>query len=255
MFGLLKSVIWLAILAVALHFGGAEAARFFLQKYGSEAAGADVTISRVTPHWLSQSISLSGISVANPKGFNNPYLMTIQKMTIQPAWSTLNKDVITLQKIEITEPKFITEQNQHGNNLKKFLDNLKVQASEEQAAITAEKMQLAGSEEAVNDFDAPQKQKIAELSITKAQAGIILSLGDKTTHAEYINLGNVHRTNLGGENGGTPAEILVDIFEPLIGNATRSGLRLLAKHGGLDAKVESIVEDVKDGIKKLFINR
>lgn len=147
----MKKYIFLAILII-LGAGGYTAYLSFegtvkkaVNHYGSQVTGTQVELGGISFSPLKGELILTNLTVANPKNYSKPYLMSLGKIGVAVDIKSLFSDTIVVKSIDIQNPAITYEMmTLTKNNISQLMTNIsKNSASAEKkqpaAAKTTEK--------------------------------------------------------------------------------------------------------------------
>lgn len=171
-----------------------------IEKYGSQVTQTAVRVDKVGIQPTEGSVSISGLTIANPDGYSVPYAFTLKDIGTQVDFKNSNRDKIVIDEITINAPEVFYEINRdRKTNLIELKNN------------------IAGGE--------PAKQEREEQPADQPNMVIRrVSFTGGTVHANVVPLDKqydlklpaIRMTNLGGENGAPPAEIARQILTQLL---------------------------------------
>jgi hypothetical protein len=163
-----------------------------IEKYGSEATQASVTLSTVTLAISSGEGGITNFIVGNPKGFSTPNAIAVGSVTIKVDTSTVTGNgPIVIKEIDIDKPQVTYEVNDSGgNNLETIQKNAESYAGSGGGSTTA-----SGGQQ--------RKLIIDDLYVRDGQIGVAATaLKGKNLSAP---LPAIHLTNVGKSSGGATA--------------------------------------------------
>ncbi|MEZ0224416.1 MAG: hypothetical protein ACAH83_07685 [Alphaproteobacteria bacterium] len=210
-----------------------------VEKYGSQATGTSVDLDSVSIKLADGAGTLSGLSVANPKGFNakRALLLGAIDVTIDAA-SVRGDGPVLIKTVTITRPKITYEVGSTGGN---NLDALKRHAATALQTGEADK----GAKPA-------RKFIIEDLYIKGGEISITHPLLQGRALSE--NLPTIHLRDVGKSSGGaTPGEIAAKVASSIESAATRVSAPDIQKQiGSLKDLTTSGASKVTDKVKGLF---
>ncbi|TAL03770.1 MAG: hypothetical protein EPO08_03225 [Rhodospirillaceae bacterium] len=214
-----------------------------IEKYGSAATQASVTVSGVKLSLSSGEGSITGLNVGNPKGFTTPNALALGAITVQlDTGSITGNGPIVVKEIVISQPQVTYEVGGGGSNLQTIQKNTKDFAG-------------AGGSTS-NSSGSTRKEIIENLYVRDGQIGVSASaLGGKTI---TVPLPTIHLTNIGKGNGGaTPAEIADQVLGAISSEAAKVGANALAQQvegavGGALSGAAQGTQGVGGQLKGLF---
>lgn len=189
-----------------------------IEHFGSKILKTEVTVDGVGINVLAGEISISGLTVANPEGFDEPYAFKLGEVSVDADMKSLKSDTIIISSILIDAPEIVLEDM--GKNIDALLNN--IDKSEKTA------------EDSVEKGDPAKKVVIADLilqnALVKVKKGIDIDLRIPTIHLE----------NLGSEDN---AASISDVLSKLMRSITKESLKAMADTGK---------ESLKKSFKTLF---
>ena len=112
-----------------------------VHKYGSQVTGTDVKLGGFYLSPLNGEVKLSNLTVANPKGYAQPYILSLGEVYVKVNLKSLTKPLIVVEKVRISKPEVTYElKNVTNNNVSDLLANInKNTASSTSTQTKAEK--------------------------------------------------------------------------------------------------------------------
>lgn len=208
-----------------------------IEKYGSEATKADVTLSSVDLDAGSGKAALNALSVGNPSGFKTKRAFELGTIAVQLDTSTLNSDPIVINSVLIDGPKITYELSDRGSNVNAIKRNVDEYA----------KQFGGGSGSSSSEGEGP-RIIIEKLTITGGEVKVSASfldgkeMGSSLPTLTLMDIGK-------GDGGASPAEVIKQVIDKMtagVGSAV-SGLNLddLARGAGEGAK--KLMEGASEG--------
>lgn len=199
-----------------------------IEKYGSQTTQTAVQVDNVRIKLTDGAGMISGLSVANPKGFGTPNAFSLGAIETQIDIKSLTKGPITIDKVIIRNPQVFYEMNKdRQGNLNELQKNI---AASTGASNT--KKPAANSEEPkliIRHF---------QLADATVEANVV-PLNKKYT----LKLPTIDMRDLGGKNGATPSEISRQVLDTL----TRQALAAV-KQAGIDEKVQATKAEAQEKV-------
>lgn len=189
-----------------------------VETVGPEVTGTAVQLQEVNIEITNGRGELTGLSVANPKGFSGANAFELGKIALQINPSSLTEDVIVIDEITITGAQLLAELKGMGNtNLQALMDNVQGGASSEPKA-----------NETSSSSDSGKAIKLAVKKFTFSDSNIELATeewGDRT-----IKLPAIKVNNIGSKDSGlTPEQLAEAMIQPILKSAEKSVKRDLEK--------------------------
>lgn len=249
--------------ATILYMNSSNIIKAAVEKIATQTLGVDVRIARLDISLPEKTVSVSGLSIANPKGFAKSHAITVG--TIGITLESFSKKLITFDNILVDQAAINLEVTESGTNLTAIQNNIDRKASAKTSAAAEQKTNDQSTEE-----HEPIKVIIDNLLISKATLNPSMTLagGDLAS----VTLPDIQLQNIGRKSNGVLAseaigQILDQITKTSINTASQSGflqgmstesLKELQSSLGLSNsfidKAKQDLESLKDGIKGLFGN-
>ena len=222
-----------------------------VERIGSDATLAPVTVESVELSAQSGKGALRGLKVGNPEGFATDGAIALGEISLELDTSTLTSDTIVVKDVLISGPEITYEISGIGttSNISAIRDNV-------DAYVKRMVGESAPSETPSSESPSESGGKkivIENLRIEKGQ--IHVSATFLQGHKAGVALPAVHLENLGKDEGGlSPEEIAAEVLDALtagVGKAVASlDLEKLGK--GIQDGVEDAVDGALEGVKGIF---
>jgi hypothetical protein len=203
-----------------------------IEKYGSAATRASVTVDTVALSLTSGAGTISGLDVGNPPGFSTAHALTLGSIAVQlDTGSLTGSGPIVIKSVNITQPQVTFELNggigpagiSTNSNLKAIQYNVQSYAGSGASSAPA---QSGGSP--------PRKEVIDDLTVTGGQITIVApqltaQLGSQIKGKNLtVPLPPIHLTGIGQNSGGaTAAQITSQVLSAITREATQVGTAAL----------------------------
>lgn len=210
-----------------------------VEKFGSEALQAEVTLQKTDISARTGKGTLRGLKVGNPKGFETESAFELGEISVAVDVKTIPGDTVVIKEIVIGAPQITYEMGAGGSNL----DALQRNAS----AATGGGGKGSDSKEPAAPGGKGKKMVIEKLVIQNGKINVsaVGLKGQKMT----VDLPRVQLTNIGKDKGGaTPAEVakkLINAINAAAGGAVK-GLDL----GKIVGDVEGVAKGAKEALEK-----
>ena len=136
--GIAVVVLIVAVIVFVQFFGG-SAIKVGVEKAGTSAMKVNVALDGASLNMFGGSMSLEGLIIDNPEGYENKHLLELGKATVEVEIGSLMSDTINIEKVYVDGMTFVIEQKGLTNNLKDVMNNLpKSEGDEEEPAETEE---------------------------------------------------------------------------------------------------------------------
>jgi hypothetical protein len=212
-----------------------------IEKYGSEATQASVTVDSVKITLSSGEGTLAGVTVGNPKGFSTPNAMTLGSVTVKlDSSSVTGSGPIVVKEIDVNQSQVTYEAGNGGSNLQTIQKN---------AQEYAQSMSGGGASGASTSSASPsggsqgRKVVIDDLYVRGGHVGVsATALKGKTL---TVPLPDIHLTNIGKSSGGaTPAQVADRVLGAISDAAAKAGSSALAQE--VNAAVSGATSGAQD---------
>jgi hypothetical protein len=220
-----------------------------IEKAGTEALQAPVTIQKLKISMFSGAGTIDGLEIGTPTGFSVPCSLRINQADIAINTSASKEDRIVIQHIRFNEPDIHLEVGPGGTNLSQIAKN---------ARATADSVAPpSGTAPAPASPETPGKNlklQVDEILITGAKVNA--SAGLLPGAQASVPLPEIKLTGLGaGPKGLTPAELTAVILSKLSEEATKAGaggaVESLLKGSNIKVDAQELKQGVNE-LKKLF---
>ena len=237
--GLVALVIIVAIAAGTLWSNLDSIVKTAVEKVGTAVLQTEVSLSSVKISLTSGQGSLSGLSIANPKGFSSAKAFYLGAITLKiDPHSIAGTGPIIVKELTIEKPQVSYEIAQSGDNLQTLQKNATTFAN------TAVGVNKNAKEETPSAKKEGRKLIIEHLAIRDGQVGIShYLLAGKNMQA---TLPTITLSNLGKDSGGiTPAVLAEKIMGTLTASATAAATADITKQLG---SLKNITPDSLKGV-------
>jgi len=210
-----------------------------IEKYGSEATQAQVTVNSVTLSATSGQGAITGLVIGNPQGFSAPRSFELGSVSLTVDTSTITQNPVVIKEVVITGPKVTYEQGNSGGNLQKIQQNV-MQYAGGSATAKASPGSSGG-----NQTPPPSSSSSSSGGAAKAERKLIIDKldvtgGEVTATATMLqgrtvktSLPAIHLTDIGRKEGGaTPAEVTQRIISAISDQAAKAAVAELQKSFG-----------------------
>ncbi|MEO6035339.1 MAG: hypothetical protein ABIQ35_08800 [Verrucomicrobiota bacterium] len=238
-------VIVLVILALVLVFINLNS----IVKKGVETVGPQLTkvevrlgSAKLSP--MNGNGELSRLFVGNPENYKSPSAIEVGNVKVAVKLSSVFKDTIEIDEVNIQEPLITFEGGLTGNNLMTILKNLESSPDDVKPTPKGKTASEGG-----------KKFFVKDVVINGGKINVLVTgLGAK---ALTVPLPPIYLQNIGSEtNGVTAAQLCKEILKPLIASAMKAGLEAVT---GLGENVKEIGKGAAEqfnkttsGLKGLF---
>lgn len=208
-----------------------------VERYGSEATQARVSLKAVELSPTSGMGRLQGLTVGNPKGFATAEAISLGDIRVSLDIATLQSNPIVIREVLITQPTVTYEYAAGGSNLEAIQKNVQAYA----ARFSGQPARAGGSQgsttPAGSKGDAADERRviIERLLVTDGKIGVNHAAlqGRSMTSA----LPTIELTDIGKDKGGaSPAEVTEEVIGTISAQAARVASADLQKQLGAALK-------------------
>ncbi len=200
-----------------------------IERVGSSLTETEVAVGGVDVDFKNLSITVTGVTIANPKGFSKGPAMTFATIRLAVDRERTTKEVVALREILIDAPVISYEVGAQGSNIDAIAKAVERNTSDESAAESEE--------------DGP-KFIIDRLVVTKGEVKMAAQ-GNKVASSD---LPGVTLKNIGAGSGGVTGE---ELGRTLVAAITDQVAKAVAS-GALDKLLGPVNDNVKKTFDKLF---
>lgn len=173
-----------------------------VEQVGSDTLKTAVTLDAVDINLTEARATLSGLRIANPEPFAQPFIFEMGDITVDLELQALAEKLVDIKEVRIDAAKVVAEQKALTTNVQALLDNLQ---SSGQAAPAE---QPSGDSSAVADIRIKiQSFKFLDSSTTLATE----KWGDRD-----VNVPDIVLSDVGGAKGLPPEALAQAIITPII---------------------------------------
>ncbi len=209
--GLIGLAVVIVLLVVAVWLWGDAAARKGVEIGGSQALGVPTILKSASIGWLSGSVGIHGLKIANPEGYKTDRLFALGHGKVACSIPSLLSDEVVVREILIEEPELTIEMKPclpPRSNLGDLLSSLK--SKDEPAPAKKEEPKPAKESE--------QKFRVDLIRVTKTKVRFHLLMG-KTAD---VVLPDIELKEVRNSDGTLPR--LADIFRQVLVGVSTSAL-------------------------------
>lgn len=149
----LIGLLFVIILGVVLFkFFGEKAIITGAETAGTKTLGVAVNIDGLGLGITSGSGTIKGLSIANPAGFNNPYLMQMQEGQVKVNIKSLMSDEIIIDKVYLDNLHITFEQKGFTSNVQVITDTLKSKSESADKPADTSEGEKSAKKVVISDF-------------------------------------------------------------------------------------------------------
>lgn len=195
-----------------------------IEHYGSAAAKTSVRVSSVSIKLTEGSGTIEGLTVANPRGFSSPHVLSLGSISVRIEPRTVTSGVVVIDEVRITAPQVVYEMN---DSRVSNVDVLKKNIESQGPSVPK---RSPGAKKAA---DREKRLRIKKLIIETARVDVrVAGLGEKP---QTMTLKKIEITDIGGHTGATPEQATRQILSAIVGQVTnevgRAGAKRLLQKG------------------------
>ena len=211
-----------------------------VEKYGSAALNADVTLEKTEISLKSGKGTLTGLKVGNPKGFETDSAFELGEVSLTIDASTITKSTVIIKEIVIAAPQITYELGPKGSNLDALQRNAVDYAGGGSAG--------AGDDDAPANEPRKSGKKLIIESLVIRDGKINVSAAGLQGKKMSVDLPAVRMANIGkSEGGATPGEVIKKLMDAL--NQAAGGAVKNLGLGKVAEEVEGVVKGAKEALE------
>jgi len=201
-----------------------------IERVGPDVTGTPVQVASVHISIQDGTGEISGLTIANPDGFDSDYAIRFGKIYLALDKASLATDVVRINAITVQESSIIAEVKVGaGINLQKIMDNMKGDSTGEAAPGE----ETSGRNLIIDRFD-----------LTESDIRLVTGIEDY-----QATMGDVQVTGIGQKSkGASGREIALQLLRPVVSEAIRAAKKEGSKHG-VDGLKEGLTEKIKGKLK------
>ena len=185
-----------------------------VNKFGTEVTGTEVTLAGFSLHPLDGEVEIKGFTVANPKGYATPNLLSLGGVFVKVDPKSLTSDTIVVENIRITKPELTYE-------MPNFSTSNVMQLQENVARNTAQSSAPAKKEETKEASTQSSKNVVIRKVLIEEGALSALTPLQKDKKPLELNLPSIEINGIGdGKKNMSIDESIAIIFNKILFNAT-----------------------------------
>ena len=220
---LLFALVALVLALLGLSFAAGGIAGRALERAGEEALGVETSVGAVRLGFLSGTVDLGGLEIANPAGFEAEHFLALERGAVEASLGTLLSDLVEVPRVELEGIELVIEQGLEGSNYGTLLEHLE---------------QGDGGGEGGG-----QRFVVRELAIRDVVASFTLRLPAGEPTRTTVTVPELVLTDVG--SGGRPLrEVVGEVVSALLGAVVEGGA------GELPAELRRELERVLAGAQR-----
>jgi len=227
-----RKIIYAVLAVVILAVGGAvlfldEIVKTAVNNVAPKVTKTQVSVDSVSLGLFSGDFTISGVDVANPKGFSDASVFVLSKVAVDVQMSTLMKDVVVINKIEVDGAEFFYELKSGKSNVSVLMDNIN--------SFLGESKKKSGKAAKADDEDASMKVFVKEFTFTNGKvavgAGLTKQGADITLDIPALTLKNIGSEDKGAAIAEVIAQGMSAFSASALSVVASDGAKALLKNG------------------------
>ncbi len=228
-----------------------------VEEGGTYALGVETTLTGVGLDLRQGQVDLSGLRVANPEGYPDPHLLTVQSMRLVVPPRNLLAEIVEVELLSLDDATITLDRREGRTNFEQILENLErfegdappAEAPEDPKRFRIRKLRLEGLRAHIDLGLSGAVQQAGEIDVALAP----IEIDNLGTESDGLSVPELARTIItvllqssieaGGAN--IPAEIRARL-EGALGDAEQ---RLETSIGELEQKVGDVERQVGDAVE------
>lgn len=207
-----------------------------IEKYGSEVAGAKVSVSSVKLQLTEGKATITGLTVGSPPGFNMTAIK-LGEITVALDPGSVSKNPIVIKQIQVGAPEVTYELGANGgSNIQAIQDHAKAYVAKGGAGSPAE------TAKPTEDNKPATKLVIDLLAVTSGKVTLAAPIPGIAATAP---LGDIRLTNIGKDNGGASSQ---QVAEQLL-NALSKSVTTSISGLGIGNATKAVTDTVNSATK------
>ena len=205
-----------------------------VERYGSEATQARVSLKAVELSPTSGAGRLQGLTVGNPKGFATAEAISLGDIRVSLDIATLQSNPIVIKEVVIAQPAVTYEYAGGGSNLETIQKNVQAYA----ARFGGQPARSVGNQGSKSDAAAERKVIIERLLVTDGKIGV--SHAALQGRSMTSSLPTIELRDIGKDKGGaSPAEVADKVIGTISAQVARVASADLQKQLGAALKEQA----------------
>jgi len=220
-----------------------------IQNMGTEVVQTEVKVGKVGLDLKGGKASISELTIANPEGYSDPYIFSMEDIGATIDVATLGENPIVIDEVLIRQPKIFFEIDKNGgSNMEVLKKNIEASSSSDKDADKKEKKDTGSADG--EEFTLIIKK-------FRFEDGYLSALNAATPENKIEQtLPPIHMNNLGAAKGGaTGQEIAVEMMTILASKVAETAIKT-GINQAIDKNKERLQENLKnkadDALKDLL---
>ncbi len=233
--GSLCIVLFVVIVLLVAIFNLGTIVKTAVNTYGPEITKTQMRVDKVDVSVFQAQAGLKNFVLGNPDGFSSPHAINVGSIIVDVDETTLTKDTIIIDRIEVIAPEITYELKGTKDNFRTIIDNMK----------KPEQSEKKGGEKKAEKKDG-KKVIIRDLILKgiKIKTSADIAGGDIGT----TTISEIHLKNIGEEqNGVDMAQAILIVLNELYSQAISPDTLDILKKGieGIGNELEGVKDEMK----------
>lgn len=236
------AIVVVAIAGAAYYFASNldSLVKAVVERYGSEATQARVSLKAVELSPTSGAGRLQGLTVGNPKGFATSEAMTLGDIRVSLDISTLQSNPVVIKEVLIAQPAITYEYAAGGSNLETIQKNVQAYAARFGSGQPAAGGSQGSGAPTAGKSDAAAERKVIIERLVVSDGKIGISHAALQGRSLSSSLPTIELKDIGKDKGGaTPAEVAEKVIGTISAQASRVASADLQKQLGAVLKEQA----------------
>jgi hypothetical protein len=183
-----------------------------IEKYGTQATQTQVKVDKVKVSPTSGEGAITGLSIANPKGYSAANAFMLGTVSVKVDTSTITKSPIVIREILIDRPQVTYEMGPGGSNLQTI-----------QANATKSGSSAAAQQKPAATGDKKSEVKLIIENLYVRNGDVAASHAALQGQRVDVKLPEIHMANIGKAKGGaTPEEVASEVIAAISQQAAKA---------------------------------
>ncbi len=251
----LLAVVVVAIVAVWISLGAIV--KKAVNKIGSQIVGTEVVLKSFNLSPFAGSASIGGFTIANPKNYKSPYLLSLGGVSVKLDVKSLFSNTIIINDITVDKPVITYEMlSLTQNNIKQLQENISKNTTS--SAPEANKKKEEATKDKKEEKTSSKNVIIKKVTIKEGELKAVTAIpGDEGLID--VKLPEITLTDIGAPKNNKKGENIITSFVKILNKILSVATETVVKDGLQNIKgvaeknLNNVVGEVKDKIKNLGI--
>ncbi len=211
-----------------------------VENVGSQVLKTQVTLESVNIQLFQGKASILGLTIANPKGFDQPYVFKMDEVALDLDLASLMDSVVNVKAVTIDGARVIAEQKGLGTNLQALMKNLESSSDSNNEPVASEDSGSSSPEILI---------KVGLFQFLNSSTSLV---SEKWGEKE-VSIPDIELAELGGEKGLPPQQLAETVLKPVLKQLNKAIEKRLKEL--FEGKVKEKLEEKQDELKKKFSDK